>query len=152
MANKGSGIRFNLDNVTNFEVELNRGFDIETLSAEERERIDALNDEFKSKNAIPVIMGYAMTPCQCRQPEMMRRAIQSTRIKTPGSDTARIVLTQEDIDMWDFSVVITRRSGVMERLAHVTQHCRACNRLTLYGDSPAPTAHQIAVSILSEGR
>ena len=142
--NGTTDLRFNLENAYITEVELDKSWERErqSLSKEDIASINASNDAFKSEKIIPPMMTSALNPCTCRRDEIMRRASMNGSI-------ANVRITQEDIDCWEFSVVVVRSRGTMMRVAHRTMRCKRCGRETYWSDSTNYISSLVASTILA---
>lgn len=129
------------ENVTFYDIESNDAFSFANLSAEEVAEIQKANAEFEKTVLHPELMGRAM-PCHCQQPKLMERA--ATRMKLLGQQPVNgqipVELTQEDIDLNQFGVIVNTINGRYEGLMCILKRCKACSEISIWGAIEPMTA------------
>lgn len=112
-----------LDNVNYSEIEMDPTFDLAKAPEDIRNVLDAEVDEFVQEKVRPEFI-RRFEPCYCRRQEVMRKAAE-------GGST-KITITQDEINNFEYGVVVTANHGhPMDVEGYVTR-CRRCGKITHY--------------------
>ena len=129
------------ENITFYDIEINDAFDYGALTPEEVTELQKANVEFEVNVLQPELMGRAQ-PCGCMQEKIMERAITRMKLTNQQSINGQIPveLTQEDIDMKQFGVVIDIVNGRYDSVLAILSRCKGCSEVRIWGTVEPLTA------------
>lgn len=129
------------ENITFYDIEINDAFDYGALTPEEVTEIQQANADFEAKVLQPELMGRAH-PCVCMQEKIMERAITRMKLtnQQPVNGQIPVELTQEDIDMKQFGVVVNTANGRYDGILAILSRCKGCSDIRIWGTIEPLTA------------
>ena len=128
MANK---LTVNLDKLSIYEIDIdNPPFSTDGLSEEEIKALDEVNEEFLQKNVYPILIQRS-APCGCRQQEVLERALRRSQLMGKQFN-GQIALEQEDVDAYNYGVILEVSGGKYTKVNMITQECSKCGRLSIW--------------------
>lgn len=123
------------ENIYSFEVELDDSFRPDALTQEQVDAINAENAKFM-KGALQPLLLSKCEPCQCRMAEIQQRIMARMKLlakpPAPGMPV-QMELLQEDVDAWEFGVVLETRRGIYSDILTVITRCKMCSTIKLFG-------------------
>lgn len=125
------------ENLLFFMVEMNDDFDESVLTDEERQEIQRQNDIFEERVIDPAIFSK-VAPCQCQMPRIQQRiqsrlAILGEKALLPNGQI-QMEIEQEDVDAYQFGVIVECLNGVYQRLLFLVRRCKGCQIIQQWGE------------------
>lgn len=128
MANK---LKINLDKLSIYEIDIdNPPFSTDGMSEEEIKALNDANEAFLQENVYPVLIQRS-APCGCRQQEVLERALRRSQLMGKQFN-GQIALEQEDVDAYNYGVILEVSGGKYTKVNMITQECGKCGRLSVW--------------------
>lgn len=124
------------ENALYYTVDTNNHLDPSAYDEAAIEEIMKRNEEFDLENIEPMLLSRCQ-PCECRQAELMERAMRRQSIlenpARPGAPIG-IELTQEDYDQLEFGIIVKTTDLVNQDTLLIVRRCKHCGRLEFWGN------------------
>lgn len=128
MANK---LKINLDKLSIYEIDIdNPPFSTDGMNEEEIKALNDANEAFLQENVYPVLIQRS-APCGCRQQEVLERALRRSQLMGKQFN-GQIALEQEDVDAYNYGVILEVSGGKYTKVNMITQECGKCGRLSVW--------------------